>query len=177
MIYILMGVCGSGKTTIGTSLAEQLNSVFRDADSFHTDENKKKMASGMPLTDEDRLPWLLAIHDFLKGFQTKGQTVVITCSALKKVYRQILRYGKRYSNIQEICETENLPIPFKLVYLKGEEAVLRDRMQKRTGHFMSSGMLSSQLVTMEEPDDIEECLIIDIRESVNTIVKNILQTS
>ncbi|ESP00727.1 hypothetical protein LOTGIDRAFT_158020 [Lottia gigantea] len=162
-----MGVCGCGKTSVGTCLSEKLNCEFRDADSFHSEENKSKMASGTPLTDQDRIPWLTAIHNYITEKCRNDETMVVTCSALKKSYRNILKSG----NPDNASASDT---SFKLIFLKGDEDILLERLQSRKGHFMPASMLKSQLSTLEEPNDDENCLVVDIRTPVNCIVDTIL---
>lgn len=133
-----MGVAGSGKTTIGVKLARELGWEFRDADDFHPPGNIAKMSAGIPLTDEDRGPWLRAIREFLARAVDRGQSVVVTCSALKEVYRRVLIFD---------------PGVVKLVYLKGDFQLILDRLRHREGHFMKETMLRSQFETLEPPTD------------------------
>lgn len=133
-----MGVAGSGKTTIGVRLARELGWEFRDADDFHPPANIAKMAAGIPLDDEDRGPWLLAIREFLARAVDRGQSVVVTCSALKEAYRRVLVFD---------------PGVVKLVFLQGDFSLILDRLRQREGHFMKEGMLRSQFETLEPPHD------------------------
>src|SRR5271167_2816817 len=119
MILLLMGVTGSGKTTVGKLLADRLAWVFLEADEFHSPENIAKMDNGIPLTDADRLPWLNAIHARLLVLDGEAKDVVLACSALKQSYRQWL--------------AENLPV--ELVYLKGSPVFIAQRLRQRHGHF------------------------------------------
>jgi gluconokinase len=153
MIIILMGVASSGKTTIGPLLAKQLGWLFFDADEFHPPANIAKMSRGEPLTDDDRWPWLAAIKAKSQELLAAGQDGVITCSALKQVYRDRLSGdGVRF------------------VYLKGSPEVLRQRINARTDHFMRPEMLASQLAALEEPTD---ALMVDISPTPNEIVTTI----
>lgn len=136
MIVLLMGVAGSGKTSIGTLLGESLGWPFYDADDFHPKENIEKMASGIPLTDEDRLPWLLRLRALLEELLAKNQDAILACSALKERYRQILLVEPRQ---------------IRLFYLKVTRDVLAKRLSERRGHFISPQLLESQLATLEEP--------------------------
>ncbi|XP_063433187.1 probable gluconokinase [Mytilus trossulus] len=169
MICILMGVCGSGKTVVGEALAKELNIVFRDADEFHSVENKTKMAQSIPLTDEDRLPWLQAINKFILKMMETGNSGVLTCSALKKQYRQILLDG-----CSDSCKNDCSKV--MIIYLKGSQECIQQRLEKRTGHFMPPALLKSQFSTLEEPKADESfCVNVEIDEkSVSEIVKNIL---
>jgi gluconokinase len=140
MIVLLMGVSGSGKTTIGKLLAERLGTVFADADDYHSAANKAKMAGGNPLTDEDRAPWLETLHFLLLDWYSKGRGGVLACSALKAVYRSTLA--------QELPEGA-----MRLVWLDGSKQLIADRLAHRDSHFMNPKLLDSQLATLEAPAD------------------------
>lgn len=152
-----MGPAGSGKTTVGKLLADQLSWEFADGDDFHPPANIEKMSQGIPLTDEDRLPWLQSIRDAMRQWQAQGKSVVVACSALKRNYRDLLGIG---SNAKAI----------KLVYLKGTYDLLLERLHSRTGHYMKEQMLTSQLADLEEPTDT---LTIDISNTPEKIVSEI----
>jgi len=137
MILLLMGVTGSGKSTVGKLLAERLAWVFLEADEFHSPENIAKMHNGIPLTDTDRLPWLDAIHARLLALHAEGKDAVLACSALKQSYRQRL--------------AKNLPV--KLVYLKGSPVFIGQRLRQRRGHFAGTSILAGQFADLEEPRD------------------------
>src|SRR5262245_61131467 len=138
MVIVLMGVAGSGKTTVGRVLADQLGWPFRDADEFHPPANVDKMSHGIPLTDHDREPWLAAIRRYIEETLARDGRAVVTCSALKEHYRQII-----------------VPDPgrVKLVYLAGDYALIAERLRAREGHFMKTKMLSSQFADLEPPRD------------------------
>lgn len=157
MIILLMGPAGSGKTTVGKLLAAQLSWEFADGDDFHPPANITKMSQGIPLTDEHRLPWLQSIRNAMQQWQAHGKSAVVTCSALKRSYRDLLGIG---SNAKDT----------KLVYLKGTYDLLLDRLHSRTGHYMKEQMLTSQLADLEEPND---ALSIDISKSPEQIVSEI----
>jgi gluconokinase len=144
MVVLLMGVAGSGKTTIGRQFAAGLGWNFADADEFHPPANVAKMSAGLPLDDSDRAPWLAAIRAYIDRQLAAGRDAVVTCSALKERYRAVLLAG---------------PGPVQLVYLKGTAEVLGSRISSRQGHFMKPAMLDSQLAALEEPAD---ALVIDI---------------
>ena len=154
-IVVVMGVAGSGKTTVGRILADALHCPFLEGDSLHSPANVEKMSHGIPLTDADRAPWLAAIHARLLDALRRGQSLVAACSALKQSYREVLADG----------------VPITWVYLKGSPALIRSRLQHRTGHYMKADMLASQLEALEEPSD---ALIVDISHSPGAIVEQIL---
>lgn len=136
LVVLLMGVAGSGKTTVGLKLAAQLGWSFRDADDFHPAENVAKMSAGVALTDEDRAPWLAAIRAHISASLARGESAVVTCSALKERYRA--------AAIPD-------PARVKLVHLSGDFDLILRRMQSRQGHFMKPQMLESQYATLEPP--------------------------
>ena len=156
MIVIVMGVTGSGKTTIGKMLAERLGSEFADADDFHSAVNKDKMHRGIPLTDADRMPWLVSMHEYLAKANAENRSVVLGCSALKQSYRQVLR--------------DNLSV--HLVYLKGTYEVIDAHLRKRTGHFADDKILAAQFADLEEPTD---AIDVDVRLRPEEIVEEILK--
>jgi len=138
VIVLLMGVSGSGKTTVGQRLASALGWQFRDADEFHPPANIKKMSAGLPLADADRAPWLAAIRAYIDDCLARGESAVVTCSALKERYRRAIL-------------TDAATV--KLVYLAGDFALLETRLQERPGHFMKAGMLESQFADLEPPSN------------------------
>lgn len=153
---IIMGVSGSGKTTTGKLLSERIKAVFLDADNFHPEANIKKMSTGIPLNDEDRVPWLDALHDELQRKLASGSSVVLACSALKRWYRE--RLVKK--------------LPAVIVYLKGDYNLIEDRLVERTDHYMKSTLLESQFDTLEEPDE-SEAIIVAIQKSPETLIDEI----
>jgi len=134
-----MGVTGAGKTTVGRLLAEQLGWAFIEGDDFHPSENVAKMRRGEPLTDADRLPWLRALRASIDALVAAGRSAVVTCSALRQSYRDVLTNGR-----PEV----------RFVWLTAPPEVLRDRLEHRHGHFMSPSLLESQLETLEAPADV-----------------------
>lgn len=158
MILIVMGVSGAGKTRIGELLAERLHCDFTDGDAFHSAANKEKMHQGIPLTDDDRWPWLKAIRAAIEEKQRTHETAVFTCSSLKRSYRDILRAGDR-----DVC----------FVYLKGTREVLQERLTTRTGHFFDPSLLQSQLDTLEEPG-VDEAITVSIDLTPERIVDEVL---
>jgi len=155
MVIVLMGVAGSGKTTVGQLLASQLGWTFRDADDFHPPENVAKMSSGIPLTDRDRAPWLAAIRAHLAEKLARGEGAIVTCSALKERYRAVLR-----------GDTPGV----QFVHLTGTPELLAARIGARQGHFMKPEMLPSQLAALEPPID---ALAVDIAPPPDEIVAHI----
>ncbi len=137
-VLVVMGVSGSGKTTIGTLLAKRLDAVFADADDFHSPENKEKMHAGIPLTDEDRAPWLRTLNNLLRGWAEKNAKGVLACSALKASYREILCEGMP-------------PKAMAYVWLDGSPQMIAERLAKRAGTFMNPALLGSQLAVLEPP--------------------------
>ncbi|MGK9234593.1 gluconokinase [Inquilinus limosus] len=154
-VIIVMGVSGSGKTTIGKQLARRMGGVFADADSFHPPANIEKMKAGHPLTDEDRWPWLDAMAAQIGQWLADGQPAVLACSALKRVYRDRLVAGRP---------------GVAFLYLSGSEAVIAARLANRKGHFMPPSLLRSQFETLEPPGDGERVVTVDIRHAPRRIV-------
>ncbi|KAJ8304099.1 hypothetical protein KUTeg_017682 [Tegillarca granosa] len=146
---------------------------FRDADEFHSVENKKKMSSGIPLTDEDRYPWLMAIHNYMKDLHNEGKSGVVTCSALKKSYRQILLTGSDISTRDQKTNSDIESLVF--VLLNGSKDIILSRMSQRLGHFMPSSLLESQLATLELPDNTERCIQVSIDNDVEGITDEIIK--
>lgn len=154
MIIILMGVSGVGKTTIGRALAQELQWRFAEGDDFHSAANKAKMHAGIPLTDEDRAPWLQSLRSAITGWLAAGDNVVLTCSALKASYREVLQVSSEV----------------KFVYLRGSFELIAQRLALRHGHYMNPDLLGSQFETLEEPRD---AVTIDVGPPVPQIVKEI----
>jgi gluconokinase len=159
MILIAMGVSGSGKTTVGVQLAARLGCGFADADEFHSEANKKKMHEGHPLTDEDRWPWLRSIRAAIEAKRAEGVDFVFACSALKAVYRDILRDGDK---------------DVVFVYLHGTREVLAARLGSRKGHFFDPSLLQSQLDTLEPPTE-EEAVFVDIDQTPEQVVDDTVE--
>lgn len=137
MIIVLMGVSGSGKSTVGKILASQLNWSFVEADDFHPAANKEKMHAGLPLNDQDRQPWLDRLQHRIDDAWSRRENIVLACSALKDAYRDFLE--------------EHHPEAVWYVYLHGSEDLIRQRLAQRKGHFMNPSLLHSQFETLEEP--------------------------
>ena len=157
---IVMGVSGSGKSTIGEKLAERLGWSYEDGDKFHPASNVAKMSAGQPLTDEDRWPWLQAIADEIERVCEAGEQAVIACSALKRAYREVLVHGRN---------------DVRIIYLKGSQQLIASRLAVRKGHFMPPGLLASQFKTLEPPDIGENPVTVSIDASVETIVDDIVR--
>lgn len=154
LIILIMGVSGSGKTTIGKLLAELLNWEFRDADNFHKLANIEKMQLGIALNDGDRISWLEDLQTAIKNWLQENKNVVLACSALKTSYRQMLIIDSR----------------IQLVYLKGSFDVIENRLKARKNHFMTEKLLKSQFDDLEEPDN---CICVDVSEAPGVIVEKI----
>ncbi len=155
MIIIVMGVSGSGKTTIGKLLADSLEWEFSDADAFHSPENVEKMRRGIPLSEVDRMPWLQDLQTAIKHWLQENKNMVLACSALKDSYRQSL-----------LLDSERI----KLVYLKGSYELIQARLQERRDHYMNEKLLGSQFYTLEEPLDT---ISMDVEQPPQIIVQNI----
>jgi gluconokinase len=152
---IVMGVSGSGKSTIAEKLAQRLGWTYEDGDRFHPASNVAKMSAGHPLTDEDRWPWLQAIADEIDRASKAGEHAVIACSALKRSYRDVLVHGRR---------------DVRIVYLNGTQELIAGRLAQRKGHFMPPGLLESQFKTLEPPGADENPVIVSIDAAVAEIV-------
>jgi gluconokinase len=159
-IAIVMGVSGSGKTTVAAMLAGALGVAFLEGDELHPHSNVEKMRSGTPLTDEDRWPWLRAIAARIDEWRAAGKAGVVTCSALKRAYRDIL-----------MCDRPEV----RLVYLKGSHRLIHDRMAARHEHFMPVGLLDSQFATLEEPGPDERPIMVDVGGTPEQVVGEILR--
>ncbi|MGF6191873.1 gluconokinase [Serratia sp. 2723] len=153
---ILMGVSGSGKSTIGAAVAREIKAKFIDGDDLHPRANIQKMASGQPLNDEDRAPWLQRLNDAAYSLNHKNESGIIVCSALKRRYRDLLRK-----------DNDNMVF----IYLKGSFEVILARLQARSGHFMPTDLLKSQFDALEEPSvDEKDVICVDIDTDVEGVV-------
>jgi gluconokinase len=159
VILVVMGVSGAGKSTVGKLLARELGWTFLEGDDYHPAANVAKMRRGVPLDDDDRRPWLDAIRRRLDAAHERGENVVLACSALKHSYQHYLAHFE--------------PGYVRYVYLAGSEDVIRQRLARRTGHFMNPSLLHSQFETLEPP---EEAIRVDIGPSPEAIVATIRQS-
>jgi gluconokinase len=157
---VVMGVSGSGKSTIADKLAERLSWKYEDGDKFHPLSNVAKMSAGQPLTDEDRWPWLQAIADEIDRVCKARERAVIACSALKRVYRDILVHGRN---------------DVRIIFLEGTQELIAARLNLRKGHFMPPGLLASQFKTLEPPGTDENPVTVSIDASVDAIVDDIVR--
>lgn len=155
--FVVMGVSGCGKTSVAKLLTDRSEGDFLDADDFHSTANKARMASGIPLHDEDRTEWLTALNAALKKLSTNPAPTFLACSSLKQAYRERLSQG--------------LP-DLRFIYLRGSKQCILDRLSRRTDHFMPSGLLESQFSILEEPAN---ALIVSIEQPLEAIVSEILK--
>jgi gluconokinase len=158
-ILVLMGVSGCGKSTTGALLAGRLGWPFRDADSFHPPANIEKMSRGTPLTDADRAPWLAAIAAWVDERLAAGKPGIVSCSALKRAYRDAILGGRK---------------GVRLVYLKGEKGLIAKRMAARLDHFMPPALLDSQFAALQEPTADERPLVVPVSPQPGEVVEFIL---
>jgi gluconokinase len=162
MIVVLMGVSGSGKSTIGAMLAARAGVVFADADDYHPAANKQKMAAGHPLNDDDRQPWLEELNRLMLGWQAAGTGGVLACSALKTKYRATLAAGLPEGSIH-------------FVLLDGPKELIAERLAERKNHFMSASLLDSQMATLERPSGDEGAFAVVNDRPPDEIVDEILK--
>jgi gluconokinase len=159
-VFIVMGVAGTGKTTIGALLAGRLGWLYAEADDFHPQSNVDKMAAGQPLTDDDRRPWLAAIGRWIDERAEAGEPGVVSCSGLKRLYRDLLREGHPQ---------------VRVVFLEGSRELIMRRLTARHGHFMRVEMLDSQFADLEPPQPDEDVTEVSVEPSPNEIVDAILK--
>ncbi|TFK44164.1 P-loop containing nucleoside triphosphate hydrolase protein [Crucibulum laeve] len=202
MFIVVMGVSGTGKSTLGNALAKELNMPYVEGDDLHPRANVEKMSAGIPLTDEDREPWLELIRTTAEHYAVEqqvekegnetdtqdenakkvgGKGVVISCSALKKYYRDILRGRRKPASLEKSPEEQTVPshlepshpdiLPTYFVFINGPRKILLDRMQKRPGHFMKASMLDSQLRTLESPEDEEGVVVVELTQTTEEQVR------
>ena len=158
-LYVLMGVTGAGKSTIGSAFAHTLGIDFVEGDSYHSARNVRRMAIGVPLTDADRRGWLAALAARLGEAREAGTGLVVSCSALKRAYRDLLR-----AQAPQV----------RFIYLRGERALLAERLAGRFGHFMPPSLLDSQLATLQDPTPDEEVWVCDIRHDPRDLVAELV---
>ena len=159
-LYVMMGVCGSGKSLIGATLARELDVEFVEGDDLHPPENVKRMAAGIPLSDDDRRGWLLAIAARLRDASQAGVGLVVSCSALKRGYRDLLR------SVGDVN--------VRFVYLAGTRALIEERMATRRGHFMPPSLLDSQFSILQEPSPDERAWVCDTSDAPDAIVADLV---
>jgi len=160
-IYVVMGVAGSGKSLIGSALARALGVAFVEGDDHHPPDNVARMAAGIPLTDDDRSGWLRSIADRIREARADGVGLVVACSALKRGYRDVLR-------------AESGVVDLRFVLLRGERALIADRLTSRRGHFMPASLLESQFDALEEPAPDEEAWVYDVTQAPDGIVSSLV---
>ena len=158
-LYVVMGITGSGKSTVGATLARTLGVDFVEGDDYHPRENVRRMASGISLTDDDRAGWLRALATRIREAKDAGAGLVLTCSALKRSYRDVLRTAAP---------------ELRFVFLTGPRALIAKRLAGRRGHFMPASLLDTQLATLEEPANDEQAWTYDIREPAQKIVDDVV---
>ncbi|XP_039887622.1 probable gluconokinase isoform X1 [Simochromis diagramma] len=170
MIYIIMGVSGCGKSTFGIFLSEKLGWPLYEGDDFHPRENIEKMSRGEALTDQDRLPWLLKLHEVIQRERSSGSDALLVCSALKHQYRRILLHGSKALTSPSETDQEIFPPASPdvfFLFLRGDYEFIYQRMVARRGHYMKADMLRSQFDTLEAPSDEENVLTLDIQRGID----------
>lgn len=158
-VAIVMGVSGSGKTTIAAGVGRRMGWRLLEGDDFHPPENVAKMAAGTPLTDADRWPWLRAIAAELDALTARGESAIVACSALKRAYRDVLIGARQKAD---------------LIYLKGSRDLIASRMAGRKGHFMPRELLDSQFATLEEPGPAERPIVVPVTPPPDSIVDEVV---
>jgi len=158
--WVVMGVCGCGKSTIGTALAERLGTPFIEGDKFHPAENVAKMSAGIPLDDADRAGWLRALADQIGNARERGEGLVVSCSALKRRYRDLLRQADP---------------DLRFAHLQGPRELIADRLGRRTDHYMPPALLDSQLRDLEALQDDEGGIRLDIAQPPSGLVERIIE--
>jgi carbohydrate kinase (thermoresistant glucokinase family) len=157
--WVIMGVCGCGKSEVGRRLAAALDVRFLEGDAFHPPENVAKMAAGIPLTDDDRAGWLDTLRDQIAAAQAHGEGLVLACSSLKRRYRDLLRSADP---------------ALRFAHLTGARELIAERMQARTDHYMPLSLLDSQLRDLEPLAEDEAGVLLDIADSPDTLIQQIL---
>lgn len=164
---VVMGVSGSGKTTVAEGVVTRTDWVFAEADAFHPPANIDKMASGTPLTDEDRWPWLRHLGAWMAEHGAKGEDTVITCSALKRVYRDVLREG-----VAGLAGSHRVVF----AHLDGSAEVIAGRLEGRQGHFMPASLLQSQIDTLEDLEPGEDGVVLDLAAAPEDLVDKVMRS-
>lgn len=160
-VIVMGGVAGSGKSTVGAALARRLGWVYAEADEFHPAANVEKMSAGIPLTDEDRAPWLAKISAYIAEVCARGDHAVVSCSALKRAYRKTL--------VGDLCAQ------VRVVLLNGDESQIAARLQSRHGHFMPPSLLKSQIATLELPENPSDALVVPVGGPPDAVVRRVIQ--
>nr|XP_057926732.1 probable gluconokinase [Doryrhamphus excisus] len=178
MIYIIMGVSGSGKSSLGAFLSEKLGWPLHEGDNYHPEENVAKMARGEALTDQDRFPWLLRLHDVIERERRSGCNALVACSALKPIYRFILLHGSKDLPSSSSSSPPGPLLPTSLpdvffLFLHGAYDVIHQRMVARTGHYMKVDLLESQFEALEPPHEQENVVLLDVRRSIPDIAMEV----
>ncbi|XP_034365456.1 putative gluconokinase isoform X1 [Arvicanthis niloticus] len=177
-VLLVMGVSGSGKSTVGALLASKLGWKFYDADDYHSEENRIKMGNGVPLSDQDRIPWLCTLHDILLRDVALGQPVVLACSALKKMYRDILIRGGSHAPLKSGDSAKAEPLAGRkllVVYLCGSFDIIYERLLQRKGHFMPPELLQSQFSILEPPSAPENFIQLSVDKGLPEIAAAVMQ--
>ncbi|KAM8886376.1 putative gluconokinase isoform 2-T3 [Spinachia spinachia] len=176
MIYVIMGVSGCGKSALGAFLSEKMGLPLHEGDHFHPQENIEKMARGEPLTDQDRLPWLLKLHEVIERERASGGEAFVACSALKRLYRQILLCGSKALDSSNSPDREVLPPtpPHVLfLFLHGDYDLIQQRVSARRGHYMKADLLRSQFALLEPPLEEENVLPLDLSRSISDLATEV----
>jgi gluconokinase len=173
-IYVVMGVSGSGKSLIGESLSRALGVAFVEGDAYHPPENVARMAAGIPLTDADRQGWLAALAARIGEARRAGEGLVVSCSALKRSYRDILRSGAGAGADASIAAGTGAD-DVRFIFLKGSRELIATRLAERRGHFMPPSLLDSQFAALEEPSPDEHAWVCDITETPESIVADLVE--
>ncbi|XP_059118804.1 probable gluconokinase isoform X1 [Peromyscus eremicus] len=177
LVLLVMGVSGCGKSTVGALLASKLGWKFYDADDYHSEENRMKMGKGVPLSDQDRIPWLCSLHDILLRDVASGHHVVLACSALKKMYRDILIHGRNDVPLEsdESAKEKLAGKQLLVVYLCGSFEIISRRLFQRKGHFMPPELLQSQFSILEPPSAPENFIQVSVDRSLSEIADAIME--
>ncbi|XP_018614948.1 probable gluconokinase [Scleropages formosus] len=170
MILIIMGVSGSGKTCVGTYLSEKLGWTLYEGDDYHSKESIDKMARGEPLTDQDRIPWLLQLHGIIQREITSKANAIVLCSALKRAYRQMLLFGR---TCLPSSDSPTAVDGVWFAFLHGPFKLIQERLEAREGHYMSAALLQSQFDTLEPPVDTENAFSVDVQRSIPEVASDI----